>query len=185
MGGNETYGHVGRTAGTVQDLPLCGLPDFVGAVEPGACDDMSGHGVECMGEGELAGQVGLVVQGEEWPGALNADGTTAPPFVNQIDGTVYDGALIVPTWAVGWVPSAVGLCGKGADYKPAPDPNAPPSPEPEPTFPEIGMYFTAVSAVSGTITGSIYNFQTGQSQGTQAAGILSNVSNVVAPFLTS
>jgi hypothetical protein len=26
---------------------------------------MSGHGVECVGEGELAGQVGLVAQGEE------------------------------------------------------------------------------------------------------------------------
>jgi len=41
------------------------LPDFVGAVESGACDDMSGHGVECVGEGELVGQVELVVQGEE------------------------------------------------------------------------------------------------------------------------
>lgn len=47
------------------------------------------------------------------------------------------------------------------------------------------MYFTAASAVAGTITGSIYNFQTGQSKGAQAAGILANVSNVVAPFLTS
>jgi hypothetical protein len=40
------------------------LPDFVGAVESGACDDMSGHGVERIGEGELVGQVELVVQGE-------------------------------------------------------------------------------------------------------------------------
>jgi hypothetical protein len=47
------------------------------------------------------------------------------------------------------------------------------------------MYFTAASAVAGTITGSIYNFQAGQSKGTQAAGILANVSNIVAPFLTS
>lgn len=121
----------------------------------------------------------------QWPGALNADGTTAPPFANAIDGAVYDGDLIEPTWLVGWIPPAVGLCGKAADYKPAADPSAPPSPEPDPAFPEIGMYFTALSAVAGTITGSIYNFQTGQSQGTHAAGILSNVSNVVAPFLTS
>jgi hypothetical protein len=40
------------------------LPDFVGAVESGACDDMSGHGVERSGAGELVGQVELVVQGE-------------------------------------------------------------------------------------------------------------------------
>ncbi len=41
------------------------LPDFVGAVESGACDDVSSHGMERIGEGELAGQVELVVQGEE------------------------------------------------------------------------------------------------------------------------
>ena len=44
---------------------LASLLDFVGAVEPGACDDMSGHGIECIGEGELVGQVELTVQGEE------------------------------------------------------------------------------------------------------------------------
>ena len=33
--------------------------DFVGAVESGAGDDVSGHGVECVGEGELVGQVGV------------------------------------------------------------------------------------------------------------------------------
>jgi len=121
----------------------------------------------------------------QWPGKLNADGSTAPPFANAIDGSVYDGDLIEPTWLVGWIPPVVGLCGKAADYKPAADPKAPPPPGPEPEFPEVGMYFTAVSAIAGTITGSIYNFQTDQSQGTQAAGILANVSNVVAPFLTS
>ena len=59
------------------------LLDFVGAVESGACDDMSGHGVERIGEGELVGQVELVVQGEEledvgmWP--VRARGLGAGP----------------------------------------------------------------------------------------------------------
>ncbi len=116
----------------------------------------------------------------QWPGT-----PTGAPFQNAIDGSVYDGSLIEPTWLVGWVPPAVGLCGKAADYEPAAPSDTPPAPGPQPTFPEIGMYFTAASAVAGTITGSIYNFQAGQSKGTQAAGILANVSNIVAPFLTS
>ena len=33
------------------------LADFVGAVEPGAADDMSGRGVERVGQGELVGQL--------------------------------------------------------------------------------------------------------------------------------
>ena len=41
------------------------LSDFVGAVESGARDDMSGYGVDCIGEGELIRQVYLGVQGEE------------------------------------------------------------------------------------------------------------------------
>jgi hypothetical protein len=41
------------------------LADFVGAVESGAGDDVSGHGVDRVGEGERVGQVELVVQGEE------------------------------------------------------------------------------------------------------------------------
>jgi hypothetical protein len=41
------------------------LPNLVGAVESGAGDDMSGHGVECIGEGEAVGQVELVIQGEQ------------------------------------------------------------------------------------------------------------------------
>ena len=35
------------------------LPNFVGAVEPGACDDISGHDVERIGKGELVGQTEL------------------------------------------------------------------------------------------------------------------------------
>lgn len=126
---------------------------------------------------------GLQTVEEKWL-RPNADGTTAAPFQNAIDGSAYDGTLNEATWLVGWVPPAVGLCGKAADYKPAAS-SGTPAPGPQPEFPEIGMYFTAASAVAGTITGSIYNFQTGQSKGAQAAGILANVSNVVAPFLTS
>ena len=40
------------------------------------------------------------------------------------------------------------------------------------------------AAIASTILGSIYNFQTGDNRHTQAAGILSNVSNVIAPFAT-
>ena len=59
------------------------LLDFVGAVEASACDDMSGHGVECIAEGELVGQVDLGVQCEEledvgvWP--VRARGLGAGP----------------------------------------------------------------------------------------------------------
>ena len=55
----------GEDSGNGSGFAGARLPDFVGAVESGACNDMSGHGVECIGEGELAGQVELVVQGEE------------------------------------------------------------------------------------------------------------------------
>ena len=56
---------VGKTAEN-----RCGSADsrlavFVGAVESGARDDVSGHGVECVGEGEPVWQVELVVKGEE------------------------------------------------------------------------------------------------------------------------
>ena len=40
------------------------------------------------------------------------------------------------------------------------------------------------AAIASTILGSIYNFQTDQSAETEAAGILGNVSNVIAPFAT-
>ena len=120
----------------------------------------------------------------QWPGAPNDDGTVAEPFVNAIAGSGQDGDLIEPTWLLGWVPPVVGLCGKGADYKPASGPDDPPPSGDQPSFPDIGTYFTAASAIAATITGSIYNFQTGQSKGAQAAGILANVSNIIAPFMT-
>ena len=57
--------------------------DFVGAVESGASDDMSGHGVECVGEGELVGQLRSVVEGEELEnvgvGAVGGHGHGAGP----------------------------------------------------------------------------------------------------------
>ena len=46
-------------------MPGARLPNLVGAVESCACDDVSGHGVECIGEAELVGQVELVVEGKE------------------------------------------------------------------------------------------------------------------------
>ena len=39
--------------------------DFVGAVESGACDDMSGHSAKRVGEDEFVGQVEPGVQSEE------------------------------------------------------------------------------------------------------------------------
>jgi len=60
------------------------LLDFVGAVEASACDDMSGHGVECIAEGELVGQVDLGVQCEEledvgvWPVRARGLGPAQP-----------------------------------------------------------------------------------------------------------
>jgi hypothetical protein len=112
-----------------------------------------------------------------WPGAPNADGTTAPPFANPIDSSGPDGGLIWPTWLIGFVPPIAGLCGQFADYQPA-------DADDEEDWPEIGQYFTMVSAIAGIITGSIYNFQTGQSSNVQAAGILGNISNIIAPFAT-
>lgn len=41
------------------------LPDFVGTVEAGAADHVSGHGVDCIGDGELVGHVEPVVHGEQ------------------------------------------------------------------------------------------------------------------------
>ena len=120
----------------------------------------------------------------EWPGALNSDGTTAPPFANPIDGSGPDGAMIWPNWLLGLVPPIVGLCGQFADYKP-PEAVQATGDAPE-EWPEIGQWFTMTAAIASTVLGSIYNFNpdTGQSAETQAAGILSNVSNVIAPFAT-
>ena len=119
----------------------------------------------------------------QWPGAPNGDGSIAPPFVNSIDSSGKDDLLILPTWLLGWVPPVAGLCGQFADYKPtgAEDGEGDGAGE---DWPEIGQYFTMASAIGATITGSIYNFQTGQSSNTQAAGILGNVSNIIAPFAT-
>src|SRR5450631_1978183 len=59
------------------------LPDFVGVVESGASDDVSGHGVAGVGEGEGVGQVGAVVKGEELEdvgvGSVGGDGHGAGP----------------------------------------------------------------------------------------------------------
>jgi hypothetical protein len=120
----------------------------------------------------------------EWPGAPNSDGTTAPPFANNVDGSGPDGAMIWPNWLLGLVPPIVGLCGQFADYKP---PTAVQATEEEPEWPEVGQWFTMAAAIASTILGSIYNFNpaTGQSAETQAAGILGNVSNIIAPFATT
>jgi hypothetical protein len=81
-----------------------------------------------------------------------------------------NGAMIWPNWLLGLVPPIAGLCGQFArDRK---------------EFPVIGPYFTMAAAIASTILGSIYNVQTGQSAETVAAGIVANVSNVIAPFAT-
>lgn len=118
----------------------------------------------------------------QWPGASNSDGTTAPPFANSIDASGKDGLLILPTWLLGWVPPIAGLCGKFADYKPSVTQGK--GDVGGEDFPEIGQWFIMASAVGTTITGSIYNFQTGKSSGNKAAGILANISNIIAPFAT-
>jgi hypothetical protein len=119
----------------------------------------------------------------QWPGAKNSDGSTAPPFANSIDSSGKDGLLILPTWLLGWVPPIAGLCGKFADYTPSAVQRGVGDGGGD-EIPEIGQYFTMASAIGATITGSIYNFQTGQGSNTQAAGILGNVSNIIAPFAT-
>ena len=121
----------------------------------------------------------LVLAILEWPGT-----PTAAPFANPIDGSGPDGAMIWPNWLLGLVPPIVGLCGQFADYKP-PETVQATDDAPE-EWPEIGQWFTMAAAIASTILGSIYNFNldTGQSAETQAAGILSNVSNIIAPFAT-
>jgi len=123
----------------------------------------------------------LVLAILEWPGAPNEDGSTAPPFANAIDGSGPDGAMIWPNWLLGLVPPVVGLCGQFADYQPPGLEARGDAPE---EWPEIGQYFTMASAIASTVLGSIYNFQTDQSAETEAAGILGNVSNIIAPFAT-
>ena len=79
------------------------------------------------------------------------------------------------------MPPVVGLCGQFADYQPPGLEARGDAPE---EWPEIGQYFTMASAIASTVLGSIYNFQTDQSAETEAAGILGNVSNIIAPFAT-
>ena len=107
----------------------------------------------------------LVLAILEWPGT-----PAGPPFANPIDGSGPDGAMIWPNWLLGLVPPIVGLCGQFAG-------------EPE-DWPEIGQYFTMAAAIASTILGSIYNVQTSDNPDTLAAGIVCNVSNVIAPFAT-
>ena len=91
-----------------------------------------------------------------WPGALNADGTTAPPFANLPDSSGHDGAMIWPNWLLGLVPPIAGLCGQFADYKPS---GVSAGDQEEPEWPEIGQYFTMASAIGATILGSIWACQ--------------------------
>ncbi len=128
---------------------------------------------------DIASPLVLAILG--WPGALNPDGTTAAPFANLIDGDGPDGAMIWPNWLLGLVPPVVGLCGQFADYSPPAVEATDDAPE---EWPEIGQYFTMAAAIASTILGSIYNFQNDQSAETEAAGILGNVSNIIAPFAT-
>ncbi len=116
----------------------------------------------------------------QWPGAKNSDGTTAAPFVNNIDGSGHDGAMIWPVWLLGFVPPIVGLCGQFADYQPSGEQEGGEGSE----IPDIGQYFTMASAIGSTIVGSIYNWGTNQQSNAKAAGILANISNVIAPFAT-
>ena len=121
----------------------------------------------------------LVLAILEWPGT-----PAGPPFANPVDGSGPDGAMIWPNWLLGLVPPIVGLCGQFADYTP---PEAVQATDDAPEeWPEIGQWFTMTAAIASTVLGSIYNFNpdTGQSAETQAAGILGNVSNVIAPFAT-
>ena len=57
--GTRRSGHRGRFS-SAATRPS----DLVGAVESGACDDMSGHGVQHIGEGEPVGQFEVAVQDE-------------------------------------------------------------------------------------------------------------------------
>jgi len=148
-----------------------------------AADAYKAGGVEAPGMiGWIDIVAPIILNILQWPGATNPDGSTAPPFVNSIDSSGKDGLLILPTWLLGWVPPIAGLCGKVADYQPSASQG--PGVGDGTEIPEIGQYFTMASAVGATITGSIYNFETHQSSNGKAAGILGNVSNIIAPFAT-
>ena len=176
-----------RDGGTVADAQQdwafgLGLSAAVGQGIWGAADAV-GDLSRVVGQ-EPSGIIGwidiaapLVLAILEWPAT-----PAGPPFANPIDGSGPDGAMIWPNWLLGLVPPIVGLCGQFADYEP---PAAVEASDGEPEdWPEIGQYFTMAAAIASTILGSIYNFQTSDNPFTQAAGIVSNVSNVIAPFAT-
>ena len=152
---------------------IWGVADSVGDLQRVQGNEPSG----IIGWIDIASPLVLAIL--EWPGT-----PTAAPFANPIDGSGPDGAMIWPNWLLGLVPPIVGLCGQFADYKPPETVQATDGAPEE--WPEIGQWFTMAAAIASTILGSIYNFNpdTGQSAETQAAGILSNVSNVIAPFAT-
>ena len=149
-----------------------GLSSAIGQGIWGVADAVGDTQVAVLGQKEQSGIIGwidiaspLVLAILEWPGT-----PAGPPFANPIDGSGPDGAMIWPNWLLGLVPPIAGLCGQFAgDQK---------------EFPVIGPYFTMAAAIASTILGSIYNVQTGQNAETVAAGIVSNVSNVIAPFAT-
>jgi hypothetical protein len=150
---------------------IWGAADAVGDLQRVEGKEPSG----VIGWIDIAAPLVLAILG--WPGT-----PAGPPFANPIDGSGPDGAMIWPSWLLGLVPPIVGLCGQFADYKP---PAAVEVTDDAPEdWPEIGQYFTMAAAIASTIVGSIYNFQTSDNPFTQAAGIVSNVSNVIAPFAT-
>ncbi len=116
----------------------------------------------------------------QWPGAQNSDETTAAPFANSIDSSGHDGAMIWPIWLLGFVPPIVGLCGQFADYQSSGVQEGDEGSE----IPDIGQYFTMTAAIGSTILGSIYNWGTDTGSNAKAAGILGNISNIIAPFAT-
>ena len=152
---------------------IWGVADSVGDLQRVQGQEPSG----IIGWIDIASPLVLAIL--EWPGT-----PAGPPFANPVDGSGPDGAMIWPNWLLGLVPPIVGLCGQFADYTP-PETVQATGDAPE-EWPEIGQYFTMAAAIASTILGSIYNFNpdTGQSAETQAAGILSNLSNVIAPFAT-
>jgi len=152
---------------------IWGVADSVGDLQRVQGQEPSG----IIGWIDIASPLVLAIL--EWPGT-----PAGPPFASPIDGSGPDGAMIWPNWLLGLVPPIVGLCGQFADYTPPEAVQATGDAPQE--WPEIGQWFTMTAAIASTVLGSIYNFnpQTGQSAETQAAGILSNVSNIIAPFAT-
>jgi len=109
----------------------------------------------------------------QWPGAPYPDGSTAPPFATDIPSTGPSVELIFPGWLLGFAPTAVTAGAYlASDYM---DDNGGTSWSP---------YITSALAVGATLLSCLYNFRSDASGGAKVAGILGNVSNVVAPFVT-